>query len=127
MVDGISDRAAFAGFHRDAPRASSGPLTIVLNPSFKVDSAQVAFAIPRRVGPAVVRNRLRRQVKAVFDELTKGPALNSGAYLVIVRAEARGSDYAQLRSWIVRAIEKLNNRTIEPQSIGRSDENENSI
>lgn len=107
MVEGIRGRAAFAGFSRGAPRGRSGPLTVIRNASTVVDSVQVAFAIPRRTGPAVVRNRLRRQLRAVLDDLVRLAQVPPGAYLVVVGQGARGADYRTLRSWMVGALEKL--------------------
>lgn len=45
---------------------------------------EVGFAIGRRVGPAVVRNRRRRQLRAIFSEVRRDqPGLvPSGRYLV---------------------------------------------
>ena len=42
------------------------------------DTARVAYAIPRRVGTAVERNRIRRRLRAVLDQRSLTP----GAYLV---------------------------------------------
>ena len=43
---------------------------------------RVGFAVGRTVGGAVVRNRIRRRLRAAFRELQRAGALPSGAYLV---------------------------------------------
>ena len=45
---------------------------------------QVAFAISRRVGNAVVRNRCRRRVRPLLADHARAGRLRPGAYLVQV-------------------------------------------
>jgi ribonuclease P protein component len=46
---------------------------------------RVAYAIPRRAGTAVARNRVRRQCRAALDEVARHRGgLPSGAYLIQV-------------------------------------------
>ncbi len=47
---------------------------------------QVAFAVSRRVGPAVVRNRIRRRLRHVISE--GHVVLPDGAYLIGATREA---------------------------------------
>jgi ribonuclease P protein component len=53
-----------------------------------VGSIAVAFAVGRRVGPAVVRNRLRRRLRAELTGLSRAGTLQPGCYLVSLRPEA---------------------------------------
>jgi len=53
---------------------------------------RVAFAVGRRVGGAVVRNRLRRRLR----ELARRSALPGGVWLVSVAGDAAGASFAQL-------------------------------
>jgi ribonuclease P protein component len=67
----------------------------------------VAFAIGRKVGPAVVRNRLRRQIRAVLIELQQGqaghglPVLPGGSYLFGAHPSITELSFAQLRSEVI--------------------------
>jgi len=45
-------------------------------------STQLAVALPRSVGNAVVRNRLRRRLRAVFRHLVDSDVVPRGMYLV---------------------------------------------
>ena len=60
--------------------------------------ARVGLAIPRAVGTAVVRNRLKRQLRAVWVEL-EGEAPAGCDYVLVARpglaepAETRGQDW----------------------------------
>jgi ribonuclease P protein component len=71
---------------------------------------RVAFAIGRKVGPAVVRNRLRRQIRAVLIELQQGqagqaghglPVLPGGSYLFGAHPSITELSFAQLRSEVI--------------------------
>lgn len=116
MVTGISEKAVFNGFARPAARARSGPLTLIRNHLHPTGELRVAFAVPRRVGPAVVRNRLRRQLRAVVDTLSAEGVFSNGTHLIVVGPGAKGSSFAQLRTWLVNAIDRMpavNGGTVE--------------
>ena len=58
---------------------------------------RVAYAIGRKVGPAVVRNRLRRQLRSAVRDLDRSTGgLPAGAYLVTLRPEAAQRTYREL-------------------------------
>ncbi len=64
----------------------------------------MAFAINRRVGNAVVRNRLRRRLKAIMGEQVT--SLPVGAYLVHAGPEGPDQSFEQLRVAMSRAVER---------------------
>jgi len=69
------------------------------------DHVRVAYAVGRRVGPAVVRNRLRRRLRAAAREIDLATGgLPAGAYLVSVRPEAALRSYAALRDDLGSAL-----------------------
>jgi ribonuclease P protein component len=69
----------------------------------------LAFAIGRAVGTAVVRNRLRRRLRALFGELS--PTLRPGTYLVGVGPAAATLDYGELRRIVSTALAELAERS----------------
>lgn len=105
----IRDRDTFLALRRDGVRARSGPLTVV----FLVDGApepsppRVAFAIGTRVGNAVVRNRLRRRLRAVFAEGAAADTVPAGAYLVSAQPAAAALSYTELSNHVRRALSRL--------------------
>ena len=68
---------------------------------------RVGYAIGRRVGGAVARNRLRRRVRAVLSELDRDGQIPPGAYLVGGSPEAAQMTYRELEASMRRAIDQL--------------------
>jgi ribonuclease P protein component len=66
---------------------------------------RVAYSIGRKVGSAVVRNRLRRRLRAAVRDLdvTSG-GLPTGDYLVTLRPEAARRTYRELHNDLGDAI-----------------------
>lgn len=90
----ISDRATFAAL-AGTRRRRSGPLSLAYLSGEPALPPRVAYSVGRRVGPAVVRNRLRRRLRASVaahrDRLAPG-----GAYLISASPAAAGASFAQL-------------------------------
>lgn len=103
LIGRVSDRATFDALRREGRRARRGPVTVVhLSGSGDV---RVAYAIGRKVGPAVVRNRLRRRLRSAVRELDRSDGgLAPGAYLVALRPQAAHRSYDQLRHDLALAI-----------------------
>jgi ribonuclease P protein component len=96
----VRDRATFAAL-RNGRRGHAGPIRVTWLPEPGSNTPpRVAFAVGRRVGPAVARNRVRRQLRAIAAELA--PDLEPGAYLLSYRG-SRGAAAAELRGQIAAA------------------------
>jgi ribonuclease P protein component len=67
-VDRLRRRADFTAVLRAGRRARRGPLTVATRPN-NWGRMRVGYAVGRRVGGAVVRNRVRRRLRALIDEL----------------------------------------------------------
>jgi ribonuclease P protein component len=67
----------------------------------------VAYAISRQVGGAVVRNRLRRQLRVACSELAAAGRLEPVPHLIVVRPEAAGADMTTLRDALSAACARL--------------------
>jgi ribonuclease P protein component len=90
----LRGRAAIAAASRGR-RASVGPITVRYAPLAATAAPTVGFAIGRRTGTAVVRNRIRRRLRAVAREAA--PNLVPGAYMVTAAASAATAPFADLR------------------------------
>lgn len=58
------------------------------------DCAQVGFTVTKKVGNAVVRNRIRRRLRAAAQELMPDNAQAGWDYVLIGRLKALEEDYA---------------------------------
>jgi ribonuclease P protein component len=107
----LQDRAAFAELRRNGRRRRCGPLDVVWVDGPATRPPRVAFAISRRVGPAVVRNRVRRRLRAVAAEMAATGGLAPGDYLVAAAPAAAAASFATLRSGMVTACAEVLGRT----------------
>jgi ribonuclease P protein component len=106
-VGRITRRAAFAELQRSRARGASGPVRVTFVSAEPGDPAvfpQVAYAIGRHCGGAVVRNSLRRRARAVVQ--ATAPTLPPGAYLVRFEPAAATADPPTLRQDVARALLK---------------------
>jgi ribonuclease P protein component len=115
----IRDRATFVELARRGRRVSSGPLTVVylaehrenpLNtgvPGSSISHPRVAFSVPRAVGPAVGRNRIRRRIRSIASELSTSGILTPGAWLFIVRPGAASMEFRELERVVGESVQSL--------------------
>lgn len=68
------------------------------------EARRVAFAVPRKVGNAVVRNRSRRRLRAVVRE--SASSLPAGTYLVGLNEGARALPFRELRARVIEAMQR---------------------
>lgn len=64
----------------------------------------IAFAISRKVGPAVERNRLRRRLRDELGSLARAQHLVAGSYLVSLAPAAAALDGPTLRAHLRGAL-----------------------
>jgi len=95
----IRERSAFTRIASDGRRARAGVLwcTYFLDPPDNATPPRVAFAFGRAFGPAVVRNRMRRQLRAMLRSAAFSGQLPPGDYLFGGRPTAAGLSSIELQ------------------------------
>lgn len=72
---------------------------------------RVAFAIGRKVGNAVVRNRARRRLRHLLaDRQRSDRPLAPGAYLLVVRPGVDALPYGELGDHLSRALRRIHEK-----------------
>ena len=78
MIWRIRERSAFTRLADDGRRTRAGVLWCTYIPDPAATPPRVAYALGRAIGPAVVRNRLRRRLRAMLSTIELPP----GVYLI---------------------------------------------
>lgn len=103
----VTDRHTFSALRQDGHRARRGALSVTWLAPAPDDipaSPRVAFAIGRATGGAVVRNRIRRRLRAALREVQGRGALPAGTYLVGGSAELARVPWQTLLSDLGAAV-----------------------
>ena len=79
---------------------------------------RVGFTVSRKVGNAVQRNRARRRLRAIAQDILPGCGLAGVDYVVIGRRETLARPYAALGEDLRRALRRLN-KDLERGDLGR--------
>jgi ribonuclease P protein component len=91
-------RCAMPGFVLQvAPAPSDLPLPAI----------RVGFTVTRKVGNAVVRNRVRRRLREAARMVIPGQARPDLDYVLVGRQAAIARDFANLRQELVEALKRL--------------------
>ncbi len=80
-----------------------GPVTVTFVPGTSDAPPRVAYAVGRKVGGAVVRNRLRRRLRAIVAR--SGRLWRPGDYLIAVRPEVAALSFDELRDHVTQAMD----------------------
>ena len=108
-VGRIRGRSTFRALARSAARGRSGPISVSFVPDGVPPVPCVGYAIGRRHGNAVRRNRLRRRLRACVRSVAGAPGrpLAPGAYLVSADPAAADLDQPELERRVGEAIARV--------------------
>jgi ribonuclease P protein component len=68
---------------------------------------RVGFTVTKKIGGAVVRNRMKRRFRALARELIPANGLAGSDHVMIGRSGGIERDYALLRDELMRALKKV--------------------
>jgi ribonuclease P protein component len=82
-----------------------GPITVTFVHDEVATPPRVAYSVGRKVGSAVIRNRLRRRLRAIVADYAA--RLAPGAYLISARPRAAQMSFDELRSAVGGALDRM--------------------
>jgi ribonuclease P protein component len=100
----IRSRRTFEALRQGSSRGRSGPLAVSFLEQKAWSRPEVAYAINRKVGSAVVRNRLRRRLRAIVSE--QAASLPVGAYVVRTGPGGSSLGFNELKVAMSQALER---------------------
>jgi ribonuclease P protein component len=100
----IRSRRTFEDLRRSRIRGRSGPLTVVFVPQNTWSRCEVAYAINKKLGNAVTRNKLRRRLRSILSEHATG--LPAGAFLIRTDPGASSLAFNELKVAMSQALER---------------------
>ena len=68
---------------------------------------RVGFTVTKKIGGAVIRNRMKRRFRALAREIVPAQGLPGSDHVMIGRANGIERDFAALHSELASALEKL--------------------
>ena len=68
---------------------------------------RVGFTVTKKIGGAVVRNRMKRRLRALARELLPAGGISGADHVLIGRSGGIERDFALLRQELANALERL--------------------
>jgi ribonuclease P protein component len=106
----LTKRADFLAANRGRRSALSGFVLLVRDRQDCDPTIRVGFTVTKKIGGAVVRNRMKRRFRALARELMPTKGIPGADHVMIGRAGGVERDFALLRADLGSALDKLSKR-----------------
>jgi ribonuclease P protein component len=105
----IRERREFARLTAEGQRARAGVLwcTYILDPPGISTPPRVAFALGRALGTAVVRNRVRRQLRAMLQDASSAGRIPAGTYLFGAKPIVASRSHVELQFDLNNLLDRI--------------------
>jgi ribonuclease P protein component len=78
---------------------------------------RIGITVTRKIGGAVVRNRMKRRFRALAREVLPQKGVPGGDHVMIGRSGGVERDFALLRSDLLKALRKISANTVRPELV----------
>jgi ribonuclease P protein component len=103
----MQKRSAFLAANRGKRYATPGFVLLIFDRRDDDPAKRLGITITKKVGNAVIRNRMRRRFRALATELLPEMGKAGADHVLIGRDRGIERDFAELRAEMVKALGKL--------------------
>jgi ribonuclease P protein component len=103
----LKKRADFLAANAGKRASTPGFILLVRDRQDADPTMRVGFTVTKRIGGAVVRNRMKRRFRALAREVVPVKGFAGADHVMIGRAKGVERDYGQLRSELEGALDRL--------------------
>jgi ribonuclease P protein component len=103
----INKRADFVAANAGKRATTPGFILLVRNRQDADGAMRVGFTVTKKIGGAVVRNRMKRRFRALAREIVPAKGFSGADHVMIGRANGIERDFGLLRSELVGALDRL--------------------
>ncbi len=103
----LTRRADFLAANTGKRAPMPGFVLLVRDRADGDDSARVGFTVTKKIGNAVVRNRMKRRLRALSRDLLASDGIAGADHVLIGRAGGIERDYAALKVELTKALAKV--------------------
>jgi ribonuclease P protein component len=103
----ISKRADFLAANAGRRAATKGFVLLVRDRRDDDPQIRVGFTVTKKIGGAVVRNRMKRRFRALAREIMPDYGFSGSDHVMIGRSTSIERDFALLRSDLTSALERV--------------------
>jgi ribonuclease P protein component len=103
----LTKRADFLAANSGRRAATPGFILLVRDRADDDGTMRIGFTVTRKIGGAVVRNRMKRRFRALAREIMPTAGFAGSDHVVIGRATGVERPFGDLRSDLVRALDRL--------------------
>src|SRR5580765_3207647 len=103
----IRKRADFLAANGGRRASTPGFVLLVRDREDSDPAMRVGFTVTKKIGGAVVRNRMKRRFRALAREIVPTKGIAGADHVMIGRAKGIERDFDLLRSELISALERL--------------------
>jgi ribonuclease P protein component len=103
----IAKRADFLAANAGLRTTTPGFILLVRDRKDSDQAMRVGFTVTKKIGGAVVRNRMKRRFRALAREIVPVKGVAGADHVMIGRAKGIERDFGLLRNELVQALDRL--------------------
>jgi ribonuclease P protein component len=103
----IKKRADFVAANAGKRATTPGFILLVRDREDSDPQMRVGFTVTKKIGGAVIRNRMKRRFRALAREIVLAKGISGADHVIIGRAKGIEREFGLLRSELAGALERL--------------------